>query len=263
MESLDRFLEYRVQGLFERGLVSRADELPVNLGRLATAAGVLSIEERSMIPEAVLAAERTGFRIYLQNNFAQSPGFHTRQRFSLAHEIAHTFFYELREGKRRSIQGAPKGDALEDACHQGAGLLLVPQRSLTRELRLIDGPVGARHAIQLSRKFDVSAEVIVRRLNEVGAFESTDTALVLVRRSAGGAMIEYAVYPPWLKSVLPTPHRGTNFASWLRHASSIGRSDFALAELIESGLQGKTTSGVLRVDSFDVTRSQQIFELRI
>jgi len=45
-----------------------------------------------MIPEAVLTAVEGGFVVYLQDNFILPNRNKTRERFSLAHELAHTFF---------------------------------------------------------------------------------------------------------------------------------------------------------------------------
>ena len=264
MESLDKFLEYRAQRLFETAFSRRADELPVDLVRLATAAGVLSIEERPMIPEAVLSTERAGFRIHLQNNFVGVPGVRIRQRFSLAHEIVHTFFYELHSGRYRAMPRAPRGDKLEAACHRGAGLILVPQRLLVGELGKFEKPIGATCAIELSRTFDVSVEVMLRRMRDACASQLVDVALVLVRRiQQCEAVIDFALYPPWLKTLLPQPHRGRSFIPWLRHAVSDWKSGPDFVSVFETGLQKKTASGLLSVAPYKVTRSLQIFELRL
>ena len=265
MEALSCFLEHRVNKLMELYLAGNPNVPPVDLREVAEASGVLSIEEREMIPEAVMNPGPAGFRIYLQSNFIDLPKMRVRRRFSLAHEIAHTLFYEFRDGAMRPVRKAPRGDSLETACHQGARLLLVPQRSLTRELQRIKWPVGAEAVIELSRRFDVSVEVMLRRLHEVGAFKVAETALILVRRiETQDAFIVFAVYPPWLKALLPTPSRGRTFASWLRQRSPDYRADPGVVDAIfEKGLQVQTAFGSLKVSPFSVTRSQHIFEFRI
>ena len=264
MESLDRFLEYRVRKLFERAFSAQAVELPVSLDVLAAEAGVVSIEARPMIPEAVLSTGRTSFKIHLQSNFLGAPGVHTRQRFSLAHEIAHTFFYEVRNGRLRPLPYAPKGDELEFACNHGAGLLLVPQQLLVLEVGRLERPIGAACAIELSRKFDVSIEVMLRRMKDACASQLNDVALVLVRRNQQfEAVIDFAFYPPWLKALVPQPERGRSFIPWLRHAVPEWKSDADFVALFETGVQRNTASGLLSVAPYNVTHFQHIFELRV
>jgi len=274
VKSVDTFLDHRVRKLIEGYLVTKPDALPVDLDEVARLSGVLSIEEREMIPEAVLSPGRKGFRIYLQSNFIGDPNSRVRRRFSLAHEIAHTLFYDLRGGVPKPVAKSPRGDDLEDACHRGARLLLIPQRFLAQELRRIGQPIGADHVIELSRKFEVSVEAMLRRLDQAGAFESAETALVLVRSlERRNATIKLALpYPPWLKVLMPPPSRDVSFASWLRPSVPDVRqaeprirhgSDRDVDVLFDKGLQLQTNLGTLRVSPFSVTRSQHVFELRL
>src|SRR5262249_21394456 len=140
---------------------------PIDLNEVARIAGVTSIREIEMIPEGYLAVSATGFEISLQSNFKEVPGLRRRQRFSLAHEIAHTLFYERREGTLRPRRDAPTGDRLESACHKAAGSLLVPSAVLRAAIREMVGFPSARYLLQLIARFDVSPEVLVRRVHEV------------------------------------------------------------------------------------------------
>src|SRR4051812_3098828 len=123
-----RFITQRVNCLLEVYLKHLSDRLPIDLYELAPLCGVLAIEEREMIPEAVIHTDGTGFRISLQSNFIGLHNCRLRRRFSLAHEIAHTFFYEVRDGRLKPIRRAPVGDRLEAACHEAASLLLIPEQ---------------------------------------------------------------------------------------------------------------------------------------
>jgi len=261
--SLDHFLQYHVNRLVDHVNLGPTPTLPVNVSELAKLRGVTSVEKRKMIPEAVLGLEPPGFRIYLQSNFENFPGAIIRQRFSLAHEIAHTFFYELSDGKWRPMRDAPRGDSLEAACQKGAGLLLVPRRFLAQEIRNIGEPIGAKHTLELARRFEVSTEVMIRRLDEDGAFATTDIAVVLVRRPPGSsAVIEYATYPPWLKSLLPIPRRGASFSSWVQ-ADELNNFGGDVSALFEDGLERSAVSSSLRASAFRISGSQHIVELRI
>jgi hypothetical protein len=215
-----------------------------------------------MIPEAVMTPDGTGFRIYVQSNFNQLPGAGVRQRFSLAHEIAHTFFFEERDGARKPLRGAPTGDRLEAACHQGAALLLVPNGLLRRELKSTLGPVGANCLMRLAQFFDVSVEVIMRRVHSVGAFED-QFAPALLRKQPGAVFtIEYAVYPPWLKSLLPTPRRGLEFMKWFG-VDSARQGGRDVAPGVEECWTKETAQGLLVAKSVDITPSLRIVELQI
>jgi Zn-dependent peptidase ImmA (M78 family) len=273
MESLNTFLEHRVTRLIDLYQLNKPEVLPIDLCEVARNSGVLSIEDREMIPEAALSLEQAGFRIYLQSNFIDASRTSLRRRFSIAHEIAHTLFYEPRDGVVKPVRNAPRGTKLESACHHGARLLLVPQRFLDRELRRTGRRIRAEGIVELAHRFEVSVEVMLRRLSESGVFESTQVAFVLVYGpKSREATIEFAVYPPWLKALLPPPNRKGAFASWLRYRSSNSRqatlrdqdgSDRDIHLLFENGMERQTALGKFHVSPFSVTPSQYIFELRI
>ena len=87
----------------------------------------------------------------------------TRQRFTLAHEIAHTFFYRHdAKGRITKVVSVPP-DEEERLCDAAAGLLTVPRELLCRavgaERRLNVGTL-----LGVARRFDVSAEVAARRI---------------------------------------------------------------------------------------------------
>src|SRR5205085_1418955 len=81
---------------------------PVDPANIVSLCNVLDVEHRPMIPEGVLSPVQGGFKIYLQSNFTDQ-GTKRRRRFTLAHELAHTFFYNVNGGVPNSIKGAPKG----------------------------------------------------------------------------------------------------------------------------------------------------------
>jgi hypothetical protein len=256
VDSLDSFLSHRIEQLVA------GKPAPVDLRAIAVHCGVLSVEEREMIPEAVMTPEGTGFRIYVQSNFRHLPGAGVRQRFSLAHEIAHTLFFEERDGTMKPLRGAPTGDRLEAACHQGAGMLLVPNSLLRRELKSSPRPLGATCLVRLAEFFDVSVEVIMRRVYGVGAFEG-EFAPVLLRHQPNAVFtVEYAVYPPWLKALLPTPRRGVDFAAWFG-VENAGRDVRGGTPGTEASWTRETPQGLLVATPVDITGSLRIVELQI
>ena len=173
-----------------------------------------------------------------------------RRRFSLAHELGHTLFYERQDGELKPRKDAPRGDSLEDACHQAASMILVPSKALKPELRQ-QPPASAAAIVEFASRFDVSIEVMLRRLNECGVFEH-GWAPILARRSGDAVAIEYAVYPPWVKSHFSAPKRGVTFNGWFRGI-----------EQADGILRKETQDGILEALPVKVTGSLVIFELRI
>lgn len=240
--SLDNFLNFHIEKL------TVDQNIPVDVLQVATNLGAV-IKEREMIPEAAMEVKDGRFFIYLRNNFKHLPGTAVRARFSLAHEIGHTLFYEQRNGAWKSRKDAPKGDRLEAACHKAASIILVPSWALRAEIE--ERPVSnAAALIELANRFDVSAEVMVRRLHDFGGLNS-DWAPVLTQRNGNNFEIEYAVYPPWLKSHLPTPGRGTDFLTWLRPTDNS-----------QGVFRRKLIEGELEAEPHNITGSKTIFQLR-
>src|SRR5437667_10026089 len=77
---------------------------PIDLYAVARHRRIRHLGFRFMIPRGVLLPVEGGFEVYLRDSMrkdldispAEPKGFLSpRQRFSLAHEIAHTFFYEF------------------------------------------------------------------------------------------------------------------------------------------------------------------------
>lgn len=243
MDSLDKFLEFGIDK------IAVDQRVPVDLGAISVAIGAV-VEEREMIPEAAMQVKGGRFHIYLQSNFKDLPGITSRRRFSLAHEIGHTLFYEERDGELKPRRDAPKGDGLETACHKAASMILVPNKALRTELR--QRKLNATSSIvELAGRFEVSVEVMLRRLNELEVFES-GWAPILTRRSGERLAIEYATYPPWLKSHLAAPKRGMAFEAWFR-----------AAEQQDGTFKKEINGGVLEASPVKVTSSLVMIELRM
>jgi O-acetyl-ADP-ribose deacetylase (regulator of RNase III) len=102
-----------------------------------------------------------------------------RLRYSIAHEIAHTFFGDVRDGIRhRTGAGAVDNGRdsddwqLELLCNVAAGELLVPSLALpTHELD--DAALNIDRLMVLRSKFDVSTEAILRRVAQTTTHAAT------------------------------------------------------------------------------------------
>jgi len=168
---------------------------------------------------------------------------------SFAHELAHVLFYELRDGEFKSRKDAPIGEKLEQACHKGAAMLLVPTKLLKEHVAGRER-VDAASIIELAERFGVSLEVMVRRLYDGGFFEASQFAPVLTRRASGQFIIEFAAYPPWLKCHLPNPKRGGDFIAWFRPEDESADT-----------LTRRVSEGTLTAQPVDASNSSRIFEI--
>jgi len=245
LDNIGSFLQDRVEAL------TKDQQIPIDLVKLAASVGAI-VEAREMIPEAAMHASGDRYRIYIQSNFSGNVTLKNRQRFALAHEIAHTFFYENRDGQLKARKASPKGEKLEIACNRAASLILVPERFLTAELKKRAlPPINARAAAALAADFEVSLEVMVRRLEDAEAFHH-DEGLVLTKISKDGKLrIEYSVYPPWMGAHLTQPKRDTDFYEWFRPESNVVGT-----------LQRNSGQGLLTATPVEISSSVCVFEIR-
>jgi hypothetical protein len=105
-----------------------------------------------------------------------------RRRFGIAHEIGHTFFYNLdydpptkifpRERSRLVIDKKEEG-----ICNAFAGELLVPEALVKKDI-VNSSDSNLRMIIDLATKYIVSPEVIARRLIDLSEFQ---TSILLFR----------------------------------------------------------------------------------
>lgn len=269
MKGLNSFLEHHVDRILDVYLKNAERKSPpVDVIQLAESIG-LSVEYREMIPEALTKPDRGGFRIFLRSNFRDLPGYRVRQRFSLAHEIAHTLFFETREGRLRRVAEAPRGDALEAACHTGARLIIMPARFLSATLGHTGHEIDGETVRNLCQSFETSAEVVLRRLMYADVLKSSQKALVLVRQQRGAPeTIEMGVYPDWTTAVLLKPIRGLEFHRWFYRLDDTVNTDCECAaqksQAAEGGaLMRETPLGALSARAISLTASARIYELSL
>jgi Zn-dependent peptidase ImmA (M78 family) len=189
---------------------------PIDPFVLAELCGVRKITRQLMIPEGVLKVVDDGFEVFLQDNFTDQPGAATRQRFTLAHELVHTFYYDRSTRPPRPLQGTPEGGKLELLCNSGAGQLLVPTFLLRKQAkeRIIS---HASEIVELAQNFNVSPEVIVRRLDDVPAILESNFAVALIDFSdASKPTIQADCNTDWLRAEFQLPRPGSDFFQWIR-----------------------------------------------
>ncbi|PYK95015.1 MAG: hypothetical protein DME36_03475 [Verrucomicrobia bacterium] len=212
----ETFVLGKVGALFLRLVKERgALAAPVDPVQFASSCGVLNIEYRRMIPEAVLTAVEDGFIVYLQDNFILPNRNKLRERFSLAHELAHTFFYDRSQEVPKPMKGSPRGEKLERLCHLAASEILIPSPLLKKELEKRGKVESAEALLAVAAHFDVSLEVLMRKLHESRLFQEEEFAAVLVDSVAGKQTIRTACYGSILLCNTARPKRGADFNSWV------------------------------------------------
>jgi hypothetical protein len=166
----------RLRGLF----LSMADALRLQVGETRPPVRLDRMKEMRRIkseilfgspdgPDAMLSPSSEGFTLRLK--VGQSA---VRHRFSTAHEIGHTFFYDISKTPPRRLltaglsarfrgNKASLEDKEEDICSVFAGALLLPQHLLLGELKAMPED-KVFLLLRMARKYAVSLEVVVRRL---------------------------------------------------------------------------------------------------
>jgi hypothetical protein len=165
-----------------------------------------------------------GFNVYIRDrstrslNLDDAPDLDSlkpRQRFTLAHEIAHTFFYDCAPNPPRISKQAPKSQIMEWLCQQGASQLLLPDHFLTQYLSK-SRPLDLQLAVEFGKIFKASTEAVIRRIDELDSAKSPYRALLLVKLDQGGrdAQIRAVCFHPSLLPFLPRPKLYSNLTEW-------------------------------------------------
>lgn len=160
------------------------NQFPVPLRAIADRRKITAVEFRPLLVDAMLTTHSGGFRILFNSN-GQDPGelqrcfdsdgrgelMPSRLRFSLAHELAHTLFYDLSENppkvtrQFRSGGGKTELENLERNCDKLAARMLLPAPMLKTALRDMSS-INPRTLLQLSERAGVSIEALVRRISD-------------------------------------------------------------------------------------------------
>jgi hypothetical protein len=142
--------------------------IPIDVYVLASMLGIHRSEESPIYsPDAELTPDGSGGVVMRVNSDRPE----TRQRFSVGHEISHTFFpgYELKVQCRPDPllrdRDAP-GDYLETLCDIGAAELLLPIPWFTNEAAEVR---TAQALVSLATRYKASREAALRRFAETHA----------------------------------------------------------------------------------------------
>jgi len=158
------------------------NEFPILLRPLAECRKVTSIDFYPLLVDAMLTTHPEGFRILLNSvggraqelkeryrNESKGRLLQPRLRFSVAHELAHTFFYDLTNAipklSKRFTAGGGRTELenLERHCNTIASHLLLPTQMLSAEFLRIK-TITPESISELAQTAGVSHEALLLRL---------------------------------------------------------------------------------------------------
>ena len=156
--------------------------IPVMLGHLLTARNILKMEYAPSgnfdgLLQPLGQTYSSGFRMVLRRGLSD-----TRARFTIAHELCHTFFYELVPDLK--FNSTERDQAEERLCDFGAAELLMPAASVRKHSRLL--PACVPSLFELASQYKVSVEAMLLRLRNLGLWECE---LTVWHRMLGGEFL--------------------------------------------------------------------------
>ncbi len=153
--------------------------------RIASFRRVTEIAEVSLARDAALVPGPMGFQLKLRPGLGNH-----RRRSAIAHEIGHTFFYNLRptvpEHAIRRSERNLSNDHEEWLAQRIGREILIPSAALERELDLLDCPSIVAFGT-LCERFDVSPDIMAWRLfRDLGAWD-----VLFVLATARGRALDF------------------------------------------------------------------------
>jgi hypothetical protein len=186
----------------ERLVTDTATKLPTDLGAIAAKRRIRRIEFKPLLTDGSLAVDTEGFVIYvncspgdgadLTDRFSQDGTGSTlprsllhRARFTIAHEIAHTLFYDLGASPPKEkipLNHSNSVKSLEFSCNEIAGVLTMPELLIEREFRE-SGFLLPAELRELAGRSLVSSQALVRRFQDLRRLPHPEAIIVSATRS--------------------------------------------------------------------------------
>lgn len=202
---------------------------PVDLFAVARVRRVHALGLRFIVPRGLLVPVNGGFEAYIRNS--NSVDYDTRlpeplgaltvrQRFSLAHEIAHTFYFDLNPDVPRPIAEFERL-VLEQACNSLAAHLLMPTNLLRKDVSDYDC-IDAGFTRHLASKYRASLETTLERLTSIQPASPLERCVLVARRVGREAQIRAFYFGLGLRKTIARPTKYSPIREWLpdfpRHA---------------------------------------------
>lgn len=178
-----KWLDWRQNIVWQCDALTREMSPPIPLREISLRCRVKEVVFQPLLVEAGLAVDDDGFVVFVScdeevkqewtsafNNETQKDlALPRRVRFSLAHELIHTFFYDTKQQpyrNRLSETHYKEIDSLEAACNYGASQLLLPTRQLKSDTNKID-VLSTSSIVDLAKKYRVSIECLIHRMTNL------------------------------------------------------------------------------------------------
>lgn len=153
---------------------------PILLRQVAARRRVSEVVFGPLLVDALLTTHPAGFRVFFRSERNEASSLleaynaesaekllDSRVRFSLAHEIAHTLFYDLSKPhpEAKQLTSETELDDLEDICNILAGHLLMPSELLKLEVPRLPN-LKPEAVLGMAVKFGVAPTTAVVRLDQ-------------------------------------------------------------------------------------------------
>jgi hypothetical protein len=207
-----------------------SDTLPANLGDIAREQKVREIDFRPLIVDGGLSFLDDGFLISVRCEESDADRFRrhfkddptgrelpARARFTIAHEIGHTLFFDLKSSPPTSAidyKDRRTLPSLEDACSRAAGQLLLPEFILQRDFKEADllSPDTLRNLSDLAV---MSPAAVVVRLANLSRFPPPYGIIVCLERVTAGFAVQTVARHEGFRDVFLDIERGAIIRSLL------------------------------------------------
>lgn len=229
-QSTNRWIEKRrrIQEDAEALAISHNKSLPTNLKSMAQERKVREIDFRPLIVDGGMSLLDDGFLITVHCEEGEEQKFRDafdadptgrslprRVRFTIAHEIGHTFFFDLRTNQPKETEDHTDRRTLpsiEDACNLAARQLLLPEFFLVNQYSQGYGQADLRNPEvlrDLAERAAMSPPALVLRFESLLRFTMPDGMLLCVQQTNEGFLIQHIVRHAGYKDVFLDAVKGT------------------------------------------------------
>ena len=190
--AMKQVVRVRLRTFFENG---GSLDLPVDLKSLSSFFGVRTVSHaKNLRADAMLIPQSGGFVVRLRS----PPVSLGRLRFSWAHELAHSIFFERKD--KLPTRVVPTGTDLEERlCDLAAREILLPESSVSRGFESLRPRYGTSELVsKMAKLAEVSPQVIASRLVELALLDDTVIAGWLrtsEKRRGATYALSWVVYP--------------------------------------------------------------------
>jgi hypothetical protein len=201
--------------------------LPVRLSSIARARKVQDVVFRPLLVDGCLGVRRDGFVIFVRCEKRNSADLNKawrsddlahralspRMRFTIAHEIAHTFFFNVETVPPRAtvdLDTSRTVNSLEYTCNELAARILLPGplfRSAIKRTSVLD-PSALR---EVARRSGVSPQVLIVRLKQSFDWADEFGAALCVRQEETGLVVVCKAMHYSLRGILGTDRQKVRF----------------------------------------------------